>query len=53
MHLSALRVYHKIMYQKIILLQILLYGDKNLPFEADKFILQATIMYSLRTERLT
>ena len=36
-----------------ILLQILLYDDKKLPFEANKFILQATIMYILRTERLT
>ena len=35
------------------LLQILLYGDKKLPFEVNKFILQATIMYILRTERLT
>ena len=34
-------------------LQILLYGDKKLPFEANEFILQATIMYILRTERLT
>ena len=36
-----------------ILLQILLYGDKTLPFEANKGILQATIMYILRTEHLT
>ena len=35
------------------LLQILLYGDKKLPFEVNKSILQATIMYILRTERLT
>ena len=35
------------------LLHILLYGDKKLPFEVNKFILQATIMYILRTERLT
>ena len=35
------------------LLQILLYGDKNLPFEVNKFILQAIVMYILRTECLT
>ena len=35
------------------LLQILLYGDKKLPFEVNKIILQATIMYILRTECLT
>ena len=35
------------------LLQILLNGDKKLPFEVNKFILQATIMHILRTERLT
>ena len=34
------------------LLQILLYGDKNLPFEVNKFILKSTISYILRTERL-
>ena len=35
------------------LLQILLYGDKNIPFEVNKFILTSTILYSLRTERLS
>ena len=34
-----------------ILLQILLYGDKKLPFEVNKFILESTILYILRTER--
>ena len=33
------------------LLQILLYGDKNLPFKVNRFILTSTISYILRTER--
>ena len=35
------------------LLQILLYGDKSLPFEENKFILKSTISYILGTEQLT
>ena len=34
-----------------ILLQILLYGDKKLPFEVNKFILHSTVLYISRTER--
>ena len=51
--LPVLRSFDLIDVPNPILLQILLYGDKKLPFEANKFILQATIMYILRTERLT
>ena len=51
--LPVLRSFDLIDVPNPILLQILLYGDKKLPFEAKKFILQATIMYILRTERLT
>ncbi len=34
-----------------VLLQILLYGDKKLPFEVNNFILKSTILYISRTER--
>ena len=50
--LPVLRSFHLIDVPNPILLQILLYRDKKLPFEVIKFILQATIMYMLRIERL-
>ena len=55
LHASVLPVLHSFNKRGVpnqTLLQILLHGDKNLPFEVNKFILKSTISYILRTERL-